>query len=142
FETLLDGGGGGFSRHGEFAADAAADRRRVNPEPRIRHHAADPNSDDHAAAPSAASTWKSASLIGFSSFRNSIRAASSTIGIVTAEADAAARKAALSAMLWILPPVKFNWASRSRSRTARGMSRGNTLAQIVRRSVAPGEGKS
>src|SRR5437763_3152348 len=56
---------------------------------------------------------KSASLIGRSSLRNSVRAASSTTGIVTGRAARAARKAALSAMLWMLPPVRFSRASLS-----------------------------
>src|SRR5262245_22460214 len=84
---------------------------------------------------------KSASLIGFSSFRNSLRAASRMSGMVTGEPARTARKAALSAMLWTLPPVRLSRARRWKSTSANGVLGGNMFSQIALRSAWLGNGK-
>src|SRR5262245_30604141 len=82
----------------------------------------DVQGDVHAGAGSA--HLKSASLIGFSSLRSSERAASRTSGMVTGVPARAARKAALSAMLWMWPPVKLKRDRRSQSSAPTGASDG------------------
>ena len=66
--------------------------------------------DIHGFAPVTSFTRNSDSLIGFSSLRNSVRAASRISGTVTDFPAAAARNAAFRAMLWILPPVTLSRA--------------------------------
>ena len=65
----------------------------------IEDQALDVQMDFHATAPCFGCHRKSSSLIGRSSLRNSVRAASNTSGIVTGSPECAARKAAFKAML-------------------------------------------
>src|SRR5215471_13623207 len=73
----------------------------------VQNQAVDVQLDFHATTPGAALQRKSASLIDRSSLRNSVRAAANIKSIVTGVPACAARKAALSAMLWMCPPVRL-----------------------------------
>src|SRR5262245_41532745 len=121
---------------------------RLHPRRRVGGHGQpvedqplDVEPDLHARAPVAAGHRKSASLMGRSSLRSSARAPSSTRGIGTGGPPLAARKAALSATLWMCPPVRLRRASRSRSSPTVGVRAGKTFCQMAFRSAIPGNEK-
>src|SRR5574337_1396890 len=128
---------------GQFELDGGPHRRRVlAAEQRIvQQQPLDVQFDPHALPPALSSQRKSASLTGLSSLRNSARAASSSSGMPICTPALAARKAALTAMPWMLPPLSASRASRSRSNAPTFACAGNTEAQIARRSATPGNGK-
>src|SRR5262249_52699636 len=97
--------------------------------------------DVHFFASTGSSQRNVASSIGFSSARNSVRAASRTSGMVTGEPVCAARKAALSTILLMLPPARLSLARRAKSTPSSGTCGGNILRQIAWRSAGPGNGK-
>src|SRR5207253_11085698 len=80
----------------------------------------------------------SASVSGFSSFAYSLRAAWSTCDARTVPSPSAARNAALSAMLRMLPPVTLRRARRSTSSVSVGVCRGKIRRQIAARCAASG----
>ena len=77
-----------------------------------------------------------------SSLWNSARAERVTCPIPIGRPSAAARKAAFTAIIVMLPPAISSRASASKSRPSMGASRGNARSQIARRSAASGKGKS
>src|SRR6266568_976184 len=82
----------------------------------------------------------SASVRAFSSLVYSLRAARSMCFMRTGSPASAARKAALSAMLRMLPPVMLRRARRDISRSSVGVLDGKMHRQISARCTASGNG--
>src|SRR6266852_7465928 len=80
----------------------------------------------------------SASVSAFSSLVYSPRAARSRCAMRTGSPASAARKAALSAMLRIFPPVTLRWARREMSSPSVGVLAGKMRRQISARCAASG----
>src|SRR4029453_12770637 len=137
------GGGLAGQQAGQLGLDGGAQHRLAGrgDGQAVDDHAFDVQADVHGWAGSGVGQARSRSGTGSSSLRNSARAASSSSGMVTGAPAWAAANAALSAMLWILPPLAGSFARRSRSRPAVGVASGKTRSQIARRSARPGSGK-
>src|SRR5215472_18342479 len=117
--------GHGASRQGDarvavrVGQQTAEFRRQGTPERRhllaghgnaVEDEPLDPDVDHHEATPAGSGQRNSASFTGRPSFPNSVRIASKITGMVIGVPPFAATKAALTAMLWMLPPARLNEA--------------------------------
>src|SRR5205823_14520511 len=142
-DALLERDRPGSEQTAQFVAQRGAEQPAVARchSGGVQHQALDVQVDVHLPAPASSSPRNSASFTGFSSFWNSCRAASRTSCIETGMEARAARNAALSAMLWMLAPVRLSRARRSKLMSCIGVRGGNTFSQIALRSAGPGNGK-